>query len=280
MVAVRKNIGEFFRQQGGAHGQAAGQPFGRGDHVRTDAVLHIGIQGAGPAVAGLNLIDHEEDILLLQERIQFFHKTGIQRNHAALALNALDEDCGDGAAGAQLFQGFQISGGEGGKAGRQGLIQLMVMRLPGGGQGGQRPAVEAVFQRDNGGTGGPFVFRSPLAGGLDGALVGFGAGVGEEDLRHPRFQAQGFRQSGAGSGVVKVGHVLHAVDLLFHGGDPFLIRDAEGRNGDAGSHVDILLAVHVFDEGAFSADDLNRKALVRPGNVSFIQFEGIHSCLL
>ena len=280
MIPVGKDIGEFFRQQGGAHGQAAGQAFGGGNHVRTESVLHIGIHGAGTAVAGLNLIDHEEDILLLQERVQFFRKTGIQRDHAALALDAFDEDRGDGAAGAQLLQRFQIAGGEGGKAGRQGLIQLMIMILAGGGKGGQRPAVKAVFQRDDGGTGRAFVFRGPLAGGLDGALVGLGPGIGEEDLRHPRFPAQGFRQPGARSGVIEVGHVLHTADLLLHGGDPFIVRDAERGDGDAGPHVDILLAVHVFDEGTLAADDFNREALVRSGNIGFVKFEGIHCCLL
>ena len=43
-----------------------------------------------------------------------------------------------------------------------------------------------------------------LARGLDGALVGLGAGVGEEDLFHAGLLAQQLRQLRVGRGEVEV----------------------------------------------------------------------------
>ena len=120
--------------------------------------------------------------------------------------------------------------------------------LTGRGERRDRAAVEAVFERDDGVILRALAVGGVLARGLDGALVGLGAGVGEEDFLHAGFFAQQLRQLRVGRGVVEVGGVLHGAQLLGHGADPRGVGDAEAVDGDARRHVDIDLAVRVPDE--------------------------------
>ena len=233
MIAVGKDVFHFLAHQGGAHGQAAGQSLGGRNHIRLQTVLHIGVHGAGTAVAGLHFVHHEQDILLLQEGSQLFHEIRIQGDDAAFTLYHLDENRGDSAVSAKLFQRIHISGRERSKAGSQRLEEFVEVILSGGGQGGQGPAMEALLQRHNSRAGGSFVFRSPFPGNLDGAFIGFCSGIGEEHLGHAGLITQGLGQVGTGSSVEQVRHMLNAVDLLFNSCDPFVIRYTEGGDCDA-----------------------------------------------
>ena len=62
--------------------------------------------------------------------------------------------------------------------------------LTGGGQRGQRAAVEALVQRDDVIKFLALCLGRPLARDLDGAFVGLRAGVGEEHPLHPRARAE------------------------------------------------------------------------------------------
>ena len=62
--AGRQRILRLFAQQARADGQAAAQALGRGHNVGRDAELLIGVQRAGAAVAGLHLVDDEQDVVL------------------------------------------------------------------------------------------------------------------------------------------------------------------------------------------------------------------------
>ena len=59
----------------------------------------------------------------------------------------------------------------------------MVMLLTGGGQGGKGSAMEAVFQRNDGGILRALFVRGVFAGDFDGALVGCCAGIGPKNGR-------------------------------------------------------------------------------------------------
>ena len=195
--------------------------------------MHIGVHGAGAAVAGLHFVHHEQDVLLLQESSQFFHEGRIQGDDAAFTLYHFNENRSDSAVGAKLLQRVHISGGERSKAGSQGLEEFMEMILTGGGQGGQRTTVEALLQRHNSRAGGSFVFRGPFPRNLDGAFIGFCSGIGEEHLGHAGLITQGLGQVGTGGSVEQVRHVLNAVNLLLHSRDPFIIRHTERGDCDA-----------------------------------------------
>ena len=75
-----------------------------------------------------------------------------------------------------LLQAIDVVAVDEGEAWGQGPEGGLLGLLPGGGQGAQGAAVEALAQRHD--AGGPVVVRkAPLAGDLDGALVGLGTGV-------------------------------------------------------------------------------------------------------
>ena len=84
--------------------------------------------------------------------------------------------------------------------------------LSGGGQRGDRAAVEAVVQRDDAWRApSPYLSHGVFARGLDGALVGLRAGVGEEHLASCRCCSHSiFASRTMRLGVIEVGGVLHA----------------------------------------------------------------------
>ena len=146
----------------------------------------------------------------------------------------------------------------------------MVVLLTGGRQGGDGAAVETVFQGDYGVIVGTLLVKGVFPGGLYDALVGLGAGVGEEDLFHAGLLAEHLGQNGTGLGVVEVGHVLELAQLLYNGFLPFLVGNAEGGDADAAAHVDVLFALLVIDQGAFAADQFHREAGVGVCNILFV----------
>ena len=118
--------------------------------------------------------------------------------------------------------------------------------LPGGGQGGKGAAMEAVDQRDDVVAVLAVMVYAVLAGGLDSALVGFGAGVAKEHLTHAGALAQLFRQLAAGRGIVEVGGVLQLVCLLGHGFCPCKVAVAKAVYPDAAGEVQILLSLRTL----------------------------------
>ena len=106
--------------------------------------------------------------------------------------------------------------------------------------------MEAVDQRDNVVAVFAVMVHAVLAGGLDGALVGFSAGVAEENLAHAGALAQLFRQLAAGCGIVEVGGVLQFVCLLGHGFCPCKVAVAKAVHPDAAGEVQILLSLRAL----------------------------------
>ena len=256
--------------------QPAAQALGRGNHVGGNAVVHVGIEFAGAAVSGLDLIHHEKDVLLFAEGLKAGYKVLLQGNHAAFPLDALNHHGSGLVLQRRGLHGFQVVGRGVHKARRQGLEQLMVMVLPGGGQGCQCAAVKTVDKGDDGKVFRSLFIRGVLAGRLDGALIRLGAGIAEEDLLHAGFFAQGFRQQGAGLSIIEVRHVLQLPQL---GGDcrlPFVIGDAEGGYADAAAHVDVFLSGLIVHQRAFPLNQLHREAGVGVRHILFINLLQIH----
>src|SRR5699024_5880084 len=101
------------------------------------------------------------------------------------------------------------------------------------------------------------VVEAVFPGGLDGALVGLGAGVCEEDLVHAGALAQPLGQLGAGAGIVKIGGVLELMGLVGHRLGPAQIAVAQAVHPDAAGEVQIFLALGALGvhAGAFFNDD-------------------------
>ena len=113
-------------------------------------------------------------------------------------------------------------------------------------QGGNGPAVEAVLQGDDGITAVAIFVVRIFAGRLDGTFVGFGTGVGEEDFLHACLLAEFFSQDGLRFRKEDVGNMAQFMELRFDGFDPHIIADTEDVDGNAGTEVDIFLAIDII----------------------------------
>ncbi len=165
-----------------------------------------GVERAGAAVASLDLVADHEDIPLGAELLYALHEVILKRQHAALALDELEHYGGDALVALdKSAQRGAVVGLRVDKAGRQGLKELVILVLAGGGEGGYGAAVEAVFERHKLIAPVRAVFiRGVCARALSGALVGLRAGVGEEDLLHAGAGAKLLGEQGARLGEVEV----------------------------------------------------------------------------
>ena len=276
MIAIAQHMLHLLPHQACADGQSAAQSLGGRHDVGMDLEIHVAVQLAGTAVAGLDFVNDEGDVLFMAQLVSGLQEFLVQRQHAALALDGLHHDAGHLIFLDALFQCLDIVGRHMDKAGSQGLEQLMEMILSGSRQGGQGTAMEAVYQRHDGITVRPLLLGGILSCHLDGAFVGFRAGVGEEDLLHAGLLAQQLCQFRAGLGIVQVGGVLHLAQLFGDSRHPGLVTEAESGDADAAAHIHIRLAVYIHHPAALTGDDLHREPLVGARNVSLVYIHNIH----
>ena len=78
--------------EAGADREAAAQALGDGGDVRAHARLLAGEQRAGAAHAGLDLVEHQEQAVLVAQCAQLLQALRRHRADAALALDRLDQD--------------------------------------------------------------------------------------------------------------------------------------------------------------------------------------------
>ena len=200
--------------QEAAEGQPAGDALGEGDGVGQDAVLLVAEEGPSAADAGLDLIHQQQPVPLGAEYRQVVDEVLVQGPDPALPLDQLQHHSAHVMAG---DLGDALHGGLGvPEAVGEGEEIIVKDVLPCGGQGGDRPAVEGIFQGEDGPPPLPVLVKGPLSGQLDKALVGFSPGVCEEGGRHPRPAAEDLCQGPAGLGVEQVGHVAQLGRLDRH----------------------------------------------------------------
>ena len=204
VAAGGEHVLHLLAEQRCAQRQPAAEPLGRGDDVGLDAVVHITVELAGAAVAGLHLVADEQDVLRGGELRRTLDEFLRQRDDAALALHDLDHDGGAFVRGHLRLEIVEIVRLGIGKALRQRQKVVVEHVLTGRGERRDRAAVEAVFERDDGVVFRALVLSRVFARSLDGAFVGLRAGVGEEDLFHAGLFAQQLRQLRVGRGEVEV----------------------------------------------------------------------------
>ena len=242
-----------------------------------NAVIHVGVQRACTAVAGLYFVDNDQDILFMGIVDDGTDKGRVKRMDAAFALYQFHHDGADVIFFSQGLDRFEVIRFGIDEAVQEGTEILMELILAAGCQRGHRPAVEAVFQRDDRiASVAVFVVRI-FAGRLDGAFVRFCAGVGKEDLFHARLFAEHFCQDDLGLRVKYVGNMAQLVELGRHGVFPDVVADAEDVDGDAGAEVDILLAVDVVQDGALAVIQHGVHPVVYVYDIFFICSFKIHS---
>ena len=143
----------------------------------THAEVLVAEPRAAAAEAGLDLVDHEEDAALVAEPADALEVLGRRRVHAALALHRLEQHRGHRRVEGRLER-VEVVPGDVPEALGQRLERLVLGGLAGGVERGEGAAVE----RAEGAHDDVAAPAAELAGQLEGALVGLGAGVGEEHL--------------------------------------------------------------------------------------------------
>jgi len=159
----------------GADGDVpAAEGLGEGDDVGLEVPMLEAEPFAGPAEPALDLVGNEEGAMLAAEGLDLDEEIagGI---FDAFALDGLEDDGGDVAAGEEGFDAGKIADGDAMAALEVRAETVLEMGIAHDGQGTHGKAVEGAFQRDEPAASGGG------AGELDGALHGLGAGVTEED---------------------------------------------------------------------------------------------------
>ena len=288
VVARAHEVGHAGARRDGAHGESVGDALGHGHDVGLDLAALVAEGGPAAIEARLHLVDDQQDVLLGAELADVAHVVVVGVPDAALALHALEHDGARRAlarAAHGLAQRVDVVQGHRHKAGGHGPEALVELVLPGGGKGRERATVEALA-RGHDGVGPAQLALAPAARDLDGALVGLGAGVGEEGLPAGARGAHdvaaliggGGEHGGDGSGqahavlvVEVVARLPDAVELLddslLHG----RVGVAQARAADAAEQVDVLLARGVHERGIVPGDELHGIAGVRGHDVGGIR---------
>lgn len=141
----------------------------------------VGEELSGAAEARLDLVGHEEDVVLFADGGCFGEEAVEWNEDAGFALDGFDEEgCGVGRDGCAESGG--IAEGDDLEAGQEGTEAFAVLVVGGEADDGDGAAVEVIGADDNLCLIGwdAFDLVAPLAGNLEGGLDGLGAGVHEE----------------------------------------------------------------------------------------------------
>ena len=200
----------------------------------------VGEPAAGPPEAGLDLVEDEEQVALIAPLPHLSQVAGRRRDDSDLAHHRLEQHR-DG-----LVRGGGLDGGgivvrDVDEAVRQRPERVGVFVLPAGGDRRKRSAVK----RPGGGDDlerATSVPGAPLARQLDRRLVGFGAGVAEEDARGKRQLDEPPRQLDLRLGEVQVRGVDQLGRLPRHGGHDVGMRMTEEVDRDSRDEVEVPAA--------------------------------------
>jgi hypothetical protein len=169
---------------------------------------------SGATEPRLHLVDEQQRLALraqLSDRLQVCRWRG---DDTAFTLHRFQHHCADTLVH-RRGQRLDVEVRDLAEAIGQRLERLLLLRLAGRGQGGERAAVERAIGRDNVEALGAAVGLAVTARELDGALVRLGPGVGEE---HPTATAEQAVEARAELRlylvVIEVGHVQQLAALV------------------------------------------------------------------
>ena len=248
----------------GADGHPVAEGLGEGDDVGADARGVLEPEpAAGAAEAGLDLVEHEERFVLVAELADRGEVARWGRLDAAFTLDGFEEHGAD----ALVERGGEDVGfaeRDLAEPGGEGLEDLLLLGLAGRGEGGEGAAVERPVGGEDVVAVGAAVALPVAAGELDGALVGFGAGVGEEDAAVAAEEGvEALREAGLEVVEVQVGDVEEGAGLVRDGVGDGGVGVAEGDDGEAGEEVEVAAAGGVVELGAIARGRTRRGAARR-----------------
>ena len=70
--------------------------------------------------------------------------------------------------------------------------------------------------------------------------------------------------------------MLQLIQLGNRRSDPLLVRNAKGRNANAGTHIDIGLARRIGQHASLAGNQLHGKAAIGSRHIFFIQRDNAH----
>ena len=270
MSSRNQGVFGFLIEHADTDRETTADAFSSGDDVRPEPKLLVGIEGAGAAVARLDLVADEEDILLAAQFRQRIGKFLSHHVDAAFSLNAFHDDRRGAVCIHQGFHAFRIIELCVFETRNQRLEAFVVVRISGGGEGAVAPAVKTVFHGDNFIAIRPFMQVLVTASGFQRAFVGLAAGVSEEHVRHAGAPGQKLGEFDAWLRVIEIGGVLNFVELLLHRIDPVRIAETEGVGAVPRLQIDVLLAVLVVGDVVAAPGDSYRKTIVSAGDVLMV----------
>ena len=209
--------------------------------------------------------------------------------HAGFALDRLEHDSADGVALRleQRLERRDVILRRGREAVGQWLEKLLLGRLRGRGERGERTAVEALLYRDDHTRSRLAVAAFGLnatarigAGELDGALVRLGARVREERLPrrlvgggHVLVQSVGEQLAHlpAMLDVIVVAHMDERGGLLGDRAHDGGVAMPQAHRADSRDEVEVFLASIVANDHAFAFHQLDRLTAERVHDVGFLQ---------
>src|SRR6185437_11725104 len=169
VVAVMDKAEDLARAEHRGDGiEPAGERLADDEHVRRDALMHVGEELAGAAKAGLDLVEHEQNVVLFAGGGDFAQVAVGRDEDAGLALDGLDEE-GAGLRRDGAAQRVGVTEGDDLEARGERPETLAVLLFGGEADDGDGAAVEVVGDDDDLGFafGDAFGFITPLAGELD-----------------------------------------------------------------------------------------------------------------
>lgn len=143
----RHRAGDCAGRQHRAERETSPKTLGAGDNVGFDVSPFIGEELAGAPDAGLHLVEHQQQAVLVTELAQGSH--GVKREHAdaAITLHRLEQD-GGGLGSDRRAHGIEIGEGNAIEARHHRLVALGELGLPAGGDRSHGATVEAVAEGD------------------------------------------------------------------------------------------------------------------------------------
>ena len=176
--------------------------------------------------------------------------------------NGRDRGTGLFVAVDQGFEGLQIVVGEIIKPGHHGLKTLVVLGLTGGGDRRERAAMEAGCCREDHRLFDAAPLMAVLARQLDRGLIGFGAGIAEEDAVGTAVAHQPAGQLFLFRNPIEVGHMLEPSQLLAQSPLHGPVAVAQGAGGNASNSIQVAPPLGVLDPAALSLGQSQRETAV------------------
>ncbi len=266
MDAGGEHIHHLVIGQEGAHGVvAAAEGLADGDAVGADALVLEGEELARAAQAGLDLIQHQEAVVLVGDLAQALEEALGWDDDAALALDGLHED-GAGVLGHGLLHGLQVAVGHDDEAGGEGAEAAGAVGIGAEAHDGGGAAVEVAVGHDDLGLAvlDALLVVAPLAHGLQCSFHRLGPAVHHQGLLEARQLAElleEWRELVVAEGAAGEGQGL---DLGDHGLADLRVVVALVHGRVGGQEVHVLLAVHIGEVDAFAlgADHIERVVVV------------------